>query len=196
MVRCTNILAGRPGARRRAVHDWIFEVVSENCRPTWHCELLRAHRLAACGVQALNPPSKEIALRVQAMPFAPLNWPTTLMFTLTFAVAVLAVPWYGLTHGYHASAWIWFALLLGANGMAITCGYHRLWAHATYDAHPLLKLAYLLFGAMALQNSAPTTATIIALSTIRSAIHTVRALDSGSRTSAGCCAAIRAATSI
>jgi stearoyl-CoA desaturase (delta-9 desaturase) len=76
------------------------------------------------------------------------------MFSLTFAVAVLAVPWYGLTHGYHAPAWIWFALLLGANGMAITCGYHRLWAHATYDAHPALKLAYLLFGAMALQNSA------------------------------------------
>src|SRR6202142_1282996 len=76
------------------------------------------------------------------------------MFALTFAVAVLAVPWYGLAHGYHASAWVWFALLLGANGMAITCGYHRLWAHATYDAHPVLKVAYLLFGAMALQNSA------------------------------------------
>jgi stearoyl-CoA desaturase (delta-9 desaturase) len=76
------------------------------------------------------------------------------MFSLTFAVAVLAVPWYGLTHGYHAAAWIAFVLLLGANGMAITCGYHRLWAHATYDAHPVLKVAYLLFGAMALQNSA------------------------------------------
>jgi stearoyl-CoA desaturase (Delta-9 desaturase) len=88
------------------------------------------------------------------MPSAPLNWATTLMFVLTFAVAVLAVPWYGVTHGYHASAWIGFALLLGANGMAITCGYHRLWAHATYDAHPVLKVAYLLFGAMALQNSA------------------------------------------
>jgi stearoyl-CoA desaturase (delta-9 desaturase) len=76
------------------------------------------------------------------------------MFVLTFAVAVLAVPWYGVMHGYHASEWICFALLLGANGMAITCGYHRLWAHATYDAHPVLKVAYLLFGAMALQNSA------------------------------------------
>ncbi|MDP9011785.1 MAG: fatty acid desaturase [Pseudomonadota bacterium] len=84
----------------------------------------------------------------------PRNWITTTMFALTFGTAVTAVPWYGLAHGYQTAAWIWFVLLLGANGMAITCGYHRLFAHATYEAHPVLKVAYLLFGAMALQNSA------------------------------------------
>jgi len=82
------------------------------------------------------------------------NWATTLMFASTFVVALTLVPWYGFTHGYQPSAWIAFVLLLGANGMSITCGYHRLWAHATYEAHPLLKVPYLLFGAMALQNSA------------------------------------------
>ncbi|GAC1309170.1 MAG: fatty acid desaturase [Steroidobacteraceae bacterium] len=76
------------------------------------------------------------------------------MFAATFVAALTAVPWYGIEHGYSAVAWLEFTLLLGANGMAITCGYHRLFAHATYDAHPLLKVAYLLFGAMALQNSA------------------------------------------
>ena len=75
------------------------------------------------------------------------------MFGLTFAVAVTVVPWYGFRYGYHPAIWIWFTLLLGANGMAITCGYHRLYAHATYEAHPALEVAYLLFGAMALQNS-------------------------------------------
>ncbi len=84
----------------------------------------------------------------------PRNWATTAMFVLTFAVALVAVPWYGIAHGYHVSAWIWFTLLLGANGMSITCGYHRLFAHGAYEAHPLLKIPYLLFGAMALQNSA------------------------------------------
>jgi stearoyl-CoA desaturase (Delta-9 desaturase) len=84
----------------------------------------------------------------------PRNWITTAMFTVTFATAVTVVPWYGFSHGFTAAAWIWFVLLLGANGMAITCGYHRLFAHATYEAHPVLKVAYLLFGAMALQNSA------------------------------------------
>jgi len=82
------------------------------------------------------------------------NWTNTLMFGLTFAVAISIVPWYGIAHGYHALAWIFFTLFLGANGMSITCGYHRLYAHCTYEAHPLLRLCYLLFGAMALQNSA------------------------------------------
>ena len=85
---------------------------------------------------------------------APINWAASLMFVLTSAVAVTVVPWYGIAHGYHAAAWIWFTLFLGANGMAITCGYHRLFAHCTYEAHPILKVAYLFFGAMALQNSA------------------------------------------
>jgi stearoyl-CoA desaturase (Delta-9 desaturase) len=93
-------------------------------------------------------------MNANASEAAPLNWATTLMFALTFAVAVAAVPWYGVTHGYHTAAWVWCALLVGANGMAITCGYHRLFAHATYEARAVLKLAYLLFGAMALQNSA------------------------------------------
>jgi len=76
------------------------------------------------------------------------------MFVLTSVAAITLVPWYGITHGYHAAAWVWAVLFLGANGMSITCGYHRLYAHSSYDAHPILKVAYLLFGAMALQNSA------------------------------------------
>jgi stearoyl-CoA desaturase (delta-9 desaturase) len=76
------------------------------------------------------------------------------MVALTFAAAITLVPWYGFVYGYHTLAWVWFLLLLGANGMSITCGYDRLFAHATYEAHPVLKIAYLLFGAMALQNSA------------------------------------------
>ena len=76
------------------------------------------------------------------------------MFGLTFAAAVTVVPWYGFTHGYSAAAWVCGALLLGANGMAITCGYHRLFAHSSYGARSALKLVYLLFGAMALQSSA------------------------------------------
>ncbi len=82
------------------------------------------------------------------------NWPALLMFVITAALAVTIVPWYGFSHGYHAGAWIWFAVLLSLNELSITCGYHRLFAHDTYEARPALKLFYLLFGGMALQNSA------------------------------------------
>src|ERR1039457_1627074 len=77
-----------------------------------------------------------------------------LMFVITAAMAVTIVPWYGFRYGYHADAWIWFAVLLSVNELSITCGYHRLFAHDTYEARPALKLFYLLFGGMALQNSA------------------------------------------
>jgi len=63
-----------------------------------------------------------MALPVDQAGAAPRNWPASLMFVLTFAVAISVVPWYGITHGYHTAAWICFTLFLGANGMAITCG--------------------------------------------------------------------------
>ena len=84
---------------------------------------------------------------------APIVWANALMFALTFAAAAVLVPWYGLTHGFSTADWCVFAFLLVANGMAITAGYHRLWAHRTYEAHWTLRLLYLVFGTMALQNS-------------------------------------------
>jgi stearoyl-CoA desaturase (delta-9 desaturase) len=86
-------------------------------------------------------------------PRAPLIWSRVLMFALTGAVALVAVPWYGFTQGYSAAAWVWFVVLLYANGLAITTGYHRLWSHRTYDAHWTIRLVLMLFGTMALQNS-------------------------------------------
>ncbi len=77
-----------------------------------------------------------------------------LIFSLTLAAALALVPWRGLTHGFSAATWAIFAFFLVANGISITGGYHRLWAHRAYDAHPLLKIAFLTFGTMALQNSA------------------------------------------
>lgn len=84
---------------------------------------------------------------------APILWATVLMFVLTLAAALVVVPWYGFTQGYSVAAWVWFAVLLYANGLAITTGYHRLWSHRTYDAHWALRVVFMLFGAMALQNS-------------------------------------------
>ncbi|MGH8149255.1 MAG: fatty acid desaturase [Steroidobacteraceae bacterium] len=86
-------------------------------------------------------------------PKPPLLLPNVLIFSLTMAVAVVGVPWWGFEHGFKAATWALFAFLLVANGMSITGGYHRLWAHRTYEAHPALKVLYLIFGTMALQQS-------------------------------------------
>ncbi len=87
-------------------------------------------------------------------PSAPLVWTNILLFLLTFLVAVAVVPWYGLTHGYSAAAWITCGVFLAANELSITAGYHRLWAHRTYEAHWSVRALFLIFGTMALQNSA------------------------------------------
>ena len=86
-------------------------------------------------------------------PQAPLNLAPTLVFILTFLAAVTLVPYWGVTHGFSVGAWVFFILFTGANGMAITGGYHRLWAHKSYDAHWSVRLLYMVFGTMALQNS-------------------------------------------
>jgi stearoyl-CoA desaturase (delta-9 desaturase) len=99
-----------------------------------------------------NTSSAELQPQV-ASQRAPRIWSTTLMFVVTFVAALVLVPWFGLTHGFSAGAWILFVVFLYANGMSITGGYHRLWAHKTYDAHWSLRLIYLVFGTMALQNS-------------------------------------------
>ncbi|HEY8509182.1 MAG TPA: fatty acid desaturase [Steroidobacteraceae bacterium] len=89
-----------------------------------------------------------------AEPKPPLIWVNVLVFSLTFAVAAIAVPWYGFTRGYSGGSWAFFAFFLVANEMSITAGYHRLWAHRAYDAHFIVRLCYMIFGSMALQNSA------------------------------------------
>jgi stearoyl-CoA desaturase (Delta-9 desaturase) len=84
---------------------------------------------------------------------APINWVTAAVITITFLCAAIVVPWYGITYGYSTAA-IWLAVFfMGANGMAITAGYHRLWSHRTYTAHWSIRLLLMLFGTMALQNS-------------------------------------------
>jgi stearoyl-CoA desaturase (delta-9 desaturase) len=77
-----------------------------------------------------------------------------MIFVLTALVTVIAVPWYGIVHGYSAGIWAFFAFFLITNEMSITGGYHRLWAHKAYEAHFLLRAFYFVFGTMALQNSA------------------------------------------
>jgi stearoyl-CoA desaturase (Delta-9 desaturase) len=84
----------------------------------------------------------------------PRNWPALLMFSMTLGTALTVIPWYGMVHGYAVAAWVAFGVLLCVTELSITCGYHRLFSHATYQAHPALKVFYLLFGAMTLQSSA------------------------------------------
>jgi stearoyl-CoA desaturase (Delta-9 desaturase) len=83
----------------------------------------------------------------------PFNKAGGTMLIATFAAAVVAVPWYLWNFEVSVGVWILALFFLAANGFSITAGYHRLWAHKTYSAHWSLRLIYMIFGSMALQNS-------------------------------------------
>ncbi|MBS0578444.1 MAG: fatty acid desaturase [Proteobacteria bacterium] len=87
-------------------------------------------------------------------PLPPLDLTNTLMFAITLGITLTVVPWYGLTHGFTPADWVVAILFTALNGLGITAGYHRLWAHRTYEAHWTVRLFLLIFGTMALQNSA------------------------------------------
>ncbi len=101
---------------------------------------------------AESPGSKPAA--VKATQRLPIDW-SNLIFLL--AVHVLAVG------GFAAYAW-WHGITLAAVGIgvvwtvltvfSISAGYHRLFSHRTYEAHPLFRLFLLAFAAGSFQNSA------------------------------------------
>ncbi len=68
-------------------------------------------------------------------------------------IALFAIPAWGIYQGYSGWAWIWGVIFLYLNGLSITGGFHRLWAHRSYKASTPLKIFYALWGAGALQNS-------------------------------------------
>ncbi|NBQ54827.1 MAG: hypothetical protein EBU49_14770 [Proteobacteria bacterium] len=69
-----------------------------------------------------------------------LRWLNLAVLCLPVLVTATLVPWYGLAHGYDAVEWLWFVALMSYCEMSITAGYHRLWSHSSYKAHPLLRI--------------------------------------------------------
>jgi len=88
-----------------------------------------------------------------------IHWANTLFLTTTALVAAIGMP----LHLYYAGT-SWpvigvFVFFLAATGLSITGGYHRLFAHRSYETIRVIKLFYLLFGAAACENSALKWAT-------------------------------------
>jgi len=71
-------------------------------------------------------------------------------------ITVTALPWYALHVGIsHAEWWLFLSFVI-ATGFSITVGYHRLFAHLSFQASPLITFLALFFGAGALEQSALT----------------------------------------
>ena len=83
----------------------------------------------------------------------PLNLVNVAIFIGLPLAAIVLVPLWGLYAGFDTFQWLWALAFLYLNGLSITGGYHRLWAHKSYEASPALKWFFAFWGAGALQNS-------------------------------------------
>ena len=89
----------------------------------------------------------------QSFENAPINWIPAFVLISTPLAALLIVPYYLLTHSVSWAVWAVFAFFMAWTGMSITVGYHRLWSHRTYHAHPIVKWFLLIGGTLAVQGS-------------------------------------------
>ena len=84
---------------------------------------------------------------------APINWVPAFVLLATPLAAFIIVPWYLWTHTVSLAVWAVFGAFMVWNGMSITAGYHRLWSHKAYNAHPIVKWFLLTGGTLAVQGS-------------------------------------------
>jgi stearoyl-CoA desaturase (delta-9 desaturase) len=76
-----------------------------------------------------------------------------LVFSVLTLLALVGTPIWAFTYGFDAVEIGFTIFLFYFTGMSITAGYHRLWSHKTYDAHPVVRFILAVGGAMTVQNS-------------------------------------------
>jgi len=83
----------------------------------------------------------------------PLDPVNIAFIVLTPIVAIVGTSWYVYRYGVTWLEVANFLLMFILTGMAVTGGYHRYFAHRTYECNRALQLFYLVFGAAAVENS-------------------------------------------
>lgn len=83
----------------------------------------------------------------------PLIWHNILFMTITPVVAAVLTPIYLYQHGSTWGLWAFFVVCFAISNMSITTGYHRFFAHRSYEVHPFIEFLYIFVGAGAFQGS-------------------------------------------
>lgn len=87
-------------------------------------------------------------------PTPKLVWVNILFFIATAVIPFIGGPFYISHFGIHPLTVVLTVFYIFATSMSITVGYHRLFSHSTFKAHPVIEFLFLFFGAGAFQQSA------------------------------------------
>ena len=82
------------------------------------------------------------------------KWAGVILFAVLISCGVIGTPIYIAKRGLAPSELFLFLFYFYATGLAITVGYHRLFAHATYKCNELVRFLLLFFGAATYEESA------------------------------------------
>lgn len=85
--------------------------------------------------------------------FKELNWFNLIFLSSIPVIGTILLILHIVYEGFNPWLLIPGAIMYVCTGFSITGGYHRLFAHRSYQANPMIKLFYLLFGAAAGENS-------------------------------------------
>lgn len=83
-----------------------------------------------------------------------IEWPVALFLVLNPLITLILAPIYFYNFGFQWDILLFALVFAAATNLGITAGYHRLFSHKSYDAHPIVKALFLLIGASAFQGSA------------------------------------------
>lgn len=83
-----------------------------------------------------------------------IEWPVALFLVFNPLVTLILMPIYFYYFGFEWQIALFALIFAAATNLSITAGYHRLFSHKSYDAHPVAKALFLLVGASGFQGSA------------------------------------------
>lgn len=92
-------------------------------------------------------------MNILSLPTERINWVSSSFLIGTALLTVTALPVYLWFFGFDWFHFGMFFVMFILTGFSITAGYHRFFAHKTYEAKWPLRLMVLIFGAAAFENS-------------------------------------------
>lgn len=88
------------------------------------------------------------------LPKRKVRWLGLVFFLMLHVIGIVGTPLYIHYYGITTSELALFFFYLAATGMATTVGYHRLFAHSTYQTSAAVRFLLLFFGAATFEESA------------------------------------------
>jgi len=86
----------------------------------------------------------------------PIDWPTVIFLGGYHLALIILLPYTLAVRGFD-SGWLCISIaLMYASGISITAGYHRLFSHRAYQAHPAIEALFVMLGTLACQGSVIT----------------------------------------